>query len=187
MALADLVRTLERDATEQVRALLEAAAVQTAQREADAARRRSEEATHALQAWAEECRARAEERRASAQQAARADVLAARAEMLDRVRTALLAQVPAHASRVGATFARAAIACAGPREGVLRCPPALLDTATALAPASLRVEAADVGCGVVIELASGTQLVATLEALADREWPRLAGAIVALGAAEDAS
>ncbi|HEY5948557.1 MAG TPA: hypothetical protein VIV40_23860 [Kofleriaceae bacterium] len=180
MALADLVQALERDATEQVRALLEAASAQATQLEAEASRRRAEESAHALQAWTDECRARSEERRATAQQAARANVLTARAAMIDRVRAALASQLPEYVTVVGAALARAAIACAAARPGVLSCPPALLDVVRPLAPASLRVEAADVGCGVVIELASGTQIIATLEALATREWPRLAAAIVAL-------
>ncbi len=67
------------------------------------------------------------------------------------------ATIIAHASRVMPVLERAARACAGERPGVTR----------------------EVATGVVIELATGTQIVATLEALVEREWPRLSAAIVA--------
>jgi hypothetical protein len=187
MALAELVQALEREATEQIRALLATASARATQLEDDAARRDRDESAHAAQAWSEECRASADERRAIAQQAARASMLTARAAMLDRVRAALLMQLPAYVERVGAALARAAIECAGARPGVLRCPPGLVAIASAIAPASLHVVSADVGCGVIIELADGTQMVATLEALAEREWPRLAAAVVALAREKIAS
>jgi vacuolar-type H+-ATPase subunit E/Vma4 len=187
MALTELVQAIEREATEQVRALLATASAQAERVEADAARRHSDESAHAVHAWEEECRSRSDERRATAQRSARATMLTARAAMLDRVRAALQAELPAHAERVAAALARAAIDCAGMRAGVLRCPPGLVTVASKLVPASLHVLAADIGSGVIIELADGTQIVATLEALADREWPQLAAAIVAMMREETAS
>ncbi len=157
MALTDLVQALERDAAEQVRALLEAAASAAAHLEAQAARRRDEASTHALDAWRDECRAGADERAAKARRAARARVLTARAAMLDRVRAALLVQLPAVADRVRPALQRAALACAGARPGVSR----------------------EVPTGIVIELPNGTEIVATLEALVERDWPQLATRTVA--------
>lgn len=157
MPLADLVQALERDAAAQIRSLLDTASAHARALEAQAAHDREDRAMRAANACREECRASADERRAAAQQTARAEVLTERAAMLERVRTALLAQLPAYASRVKPALERAAKACAGDRPAVTR----------------------EVPTGVVIELATGTQIVATLEALVEREWPRLSAAIVA--------
>lgn len=157
MPLADLVQALERDAAAQIRSLLETASAHARALEDQAAHEREARASRAADTWRDECCASADERRAAAQQNARAEVLTERAAMLERVRAALLAQLPAYASRVKPALERAAQACAGARPGVRR------ETPT----------------GVVIELATGTHLVATLEALVEREWPRLCAAIVA--------
>ena len=64
---------------------------------------------------------------------------------------------------------------------MLRCPLALADAARAAAPVTLRVEVdAAIATGAIIELASGTQIAATLDAFLDREWPRLACEALAL-------
>jgi vacuolar-type H+-ATPase subunit E/Vma4 len=162
MPLADLVRALEQDAVAQARALLDAATARAGEIEAAAAHDRDDKITHDANACRAQCHAAADERIADAQQRVRATLLAARAEMLDRVRAALLAQLPAHTARVADNLARAARGCAGTAKYVERSVPT----------------------GVVIELESGTQLVATLEALVEREWPRLAAAIVAYAAEE---
>ena len=165
MPLADLIQALERDAAEQIRVLSDVASARAAQLEAEAARRRDDTSANAMQAWRDECRARADEREATVRQAARAAVLASRAAMLDRVRASLLAQLPAYASRVMPALARAALACAGDRPHTRR----------------------DGACGVVIELDTGTQIAATLDALAAREWPSLAAAVVAQASEETMS
>lgn len=185
MALAELVQALEHDAAGQIRALLAAAQAQADQLEADASRGRDDAVARASDAYRAQCRADADARIADAQRASRTAVLAARAAMLDRVRAALRAELPARLDLAGDALVREAIACAGARPGVLRCPPVLVARARELAPSTLRVETAEVGSGVVIELASGTQIVATLDALLGRECPRLAAAIVAAVLAED--
>ncbi len=157
MSVASLVQALERDAAEQIRALLEIAAANVAQLEARAARRRDDASAHACEAWRADCRAHADERIATARRTARSHVLTARAAMLDRVRAAVTALLPAYADRARPALRRAALAAAGGRNGVAR----------------------DVPTGVVIELDTGTEIVATLEALLEREWPRLAAAILA--------
>lgn len=157
MSLADLVQALERDAAQQIRVLLDTAAASAAQLEARAARQRDDTSTHALDTWRAACRAQADDREATARRAARARVLVARATMLERVHAALLAMLPDYASQTRQALRRAALAC------------------TTDPAASVQ----DVATGVVIELPTGTEIVATLEALVDREWPRLAAAIVA--------
>lgn len=180
MPLADLMQTLERDTAAQIRAVLAAAEANAAQVEADAMRSRDEQLARAAQHWCDECQCRADTQLATAQHAARTRVLEARAAMLDRVHEQVRALLPGYLAAVGEALATAAIECAGERPGVLRCTPALAEVAHRLAPSSLRVEpAAAVRTGVIIELAAGTQIVATLDALLAREWPRLAAAIVA--------
>jgi phosphoribosylaminoimidazole carboxylase (NCAIR synthetase) len=165
MPLADLVQALERDAAAQIRVLLDGAASRVAQLEAEAARHRDDMSAQTAQAWRDECRAGADDQEATTRQAARAAVLTARAAMLERVRAALLAQLPAYASRVLPALERAALACAGDR----------------------RFERHDRACGFVLELDTGTHVVATLDALAEREWPSLAAAVVARVDEETAS
>ncbi len=158
MPLADLMQALELEAAESVRAILDDARARAAALEADAARERTERSKRATRERCDACRTDADARLASAHRDARARVLAARAEMLDRVRDAVRAQLPARASEIGDVLVTAAQACAGTTPGVRR----------------------DLPTGVIVELASGTQLVATLDALLDREWPALATAILEL-------
>jgi vacuolar-type H+-ATPase subunit E/Vma4 len=158
--LADLVRALEQDAAAQVRAVLDGAQARADEIAATAAHAREHTLAREAATCRQRCQAAADEKIAVAQQRARATLLAARAEMLERVRATLLAQLPVHTPRVAQALARAARSCAGDVTYVERSVPT----------------------GVVIELASGTQIIASLEALAEREWPRLAAAIVALAA-----
>lgn len=158
MPLADLMQALELEAAESVRAIVDDARARAAALEAAAARERAERSERATRERRDACRTDADARLASAHREARASVLAARAAMLDRVRDAVRAQLPARAGEVGGVLAAAALACAGTAPGVRR----------------------DLPTGVIVELASGTQLVATLDALLYREWPALATVILEL-------
>ena len=165
MPLADLVRALELDAAAQVRALLAGARARADEIEAAAGNGREATLAREIAASNAEYRASADDKVAAVRQRMRTTVLVARAEMLDRVRAALLAQLPAHLPRVAAALARAAQTCVGEAKYV-EC---------------------RVPTGVVLELDNGTQIVATLEALVEREWPRLAAAIIELAAKEETS
>lgn len=158
MPLVDLIQALELEAAENIRALLDEARARAAASEASAARERAEQAERATRERCDACRTEADARLAAAHREARASVLAARAAMLDRVREAVRAQIPARAAEIAELLAAAAQACTGGAPGVRR----------------------DLPTGVVVELACGTQIVATLDALLDREWPALAAEIVAL-------
>ena len=182
MALAELLTALERDTEAEIRAILVAGTADAARIDEDSARTRAARiASDAAPAIADR-RAADEARVAEAGHETRAVVLAARAAMLARIRAAVQAELPALVdARLGAALIAAAIACAGGEAGVLRCVPALAEVARAVAPATLRIEVdAAVATGAIIELASGTQIAATLEAFLDREWPRLACEALAL-------
>jgi len=181
VALAELVRAIELDAAAQIRALRAAAEADAARIDADAARARDDRTATATQAFAGERQALADAAIAAAERDARARALATRAAMLERVHAAVHARLPELLDdTVGRALLAGALACAGTSPGVVRCAPRLVAHARAIAPPSLRVEGdAQVATGVVIELATGTQIVATLEALCEREWPRLAAAALA--------
>lgn len=191
MAIADLLQALERDAAAQARALVDDARARAAEIEAAALRAREASSARELAAARDACQAAADEQVFGAGQRARATLLTARAEMLERVRAALRAQLPAVLAErgdVADALATAAFRCAGDRPGTVRCAPAIAAHLRATAPATLRIEPAeDVATGVVIELDAGPTFVATLDALVDRDWPRLAGAIVALAGEEPLS
>jgi vacuolar-type H+-ATPase subunit E/Vma4 len=182
MALAELLSAFERDTEAEVRTILAAGTADAAQIDEDSARARTEQVARAAAPAIADRRAADDAKVAEATHRARAEVLAARAAMLDRIRTAVRAELEGLVdARLGAALIGAAIACAADEPGVLRCSPALADAARAAAPATLRVEVeAAVVTGAVIELASGTQIAATLDAFLDREWPRLACEALAL-------
>ena len=161
MALADLLRSFERDAETEIRAIAERAATDAAQVTEDAERVRRERIEGATQAFAAERRAANDSEIAAAAREARTSVLIARAAMLDRIRTAIAAELVtllARDPRLAAALERTAYAFAGGEAGELQRTPT----------------------GVVLELASGTRIDATLAALLEREWPQLACDALAL-------
>ena len=182
MALAELLSAFERDTEAEVRAILAQGTADVAQIDEDSARARAEEIARAAAPAIADRRAADDARIAEATHRARADVLAARAAMLDRLRAAVRAELEGLVdAQLGAALIGAAVACAAGEPGVLHCSLALADAARAASPATLRVEVdAAVATGAVIELASGTQIAATLDAFLDREWPRLACEALAL-------
>jgi vacuolar-type H+-ATPase subunit E/Vma4 len=182
VALADLLSALERDTQAEVRAILAAGAADAARIDEESTAARAEQIARAAAPAIADLRAADEARLAEITHRARADVLAARAAMLERIRAATRAELAGLVdTRLGDGLITAALACAGAEPGVLRCAPALASAARAAAPATLRVEVdAAVATGVVVELASGTQIAATLDAFLEREWPRLACEALAL-------
>lgn len=178
MALADLLRVLEDGASAEVRAIAEAAAGEAARVETEAFARRSERVARAMAVCAATRRAAGEVEIAAANRAARAEILAARAAMLERIRAAVSAQLPdvlAGEPELRRALVAAALACVGDEAGTLRCPVVMVELAREASPAAIRVEAdPGVATGVVIELASGTRIDATLATLLDRMWPALA-------------
>ena len=180
MPLADLLRSLEQDAAGQVRAVLAHGEAAAEQVDTEATRSRDDQLARAAGEHRATCQCTADARIAQAQHAARTRVLEARAAMLARVLDDVRAALPASLPAAAPALARAAIAHAGAREGVVRCTPAIVDDVRAAAAAHLHVEASSaVRAGVVIDVAGGTQIVATLDALLEREWPRLAAALLA--------
>jgi vacuolar-type H+-ATPase subunit E/Vma4 len=178
MALAELLRMLEDDAAAEVRAITSAGAAEAARIESEAARARTERLANATTAFAAERRAAADAELAAVTRAARADVLDARAAMLDRIRSAVVGELPDLLTgdpELGRALVDAALACVGDEPGILRCGPSLAGAARASAPAAIRVEVGpDLATGVVIELAAGTRIDATLAAVLERAWPALA-------------
>lgn len=178
MALAELLRVLEHDTAAEVRAIAAAGAGEAARIESEAAGARSERVSRAIAVFAAERQAAADVELAAATRGARADVLAARAAMLDRIRDAVLGELPdllAGDPALGRAVVSSALACVGDEPGTLCCAPRLADLARASAPPAIRVEVEpNVATGVVIELATGTRIDATLTALLDHAWPALA-------------
>lgn len=178
MALAELLRVLEDGTTAEVRAIAEAAASEAARIEAEASARRTDRIASATAACTSTHRAAGDAEIASAGRAARADILAARAAMLERIRAGVCEQLPgvlAADPELQRALVVAALACVGDEPGTLRCSPRLAELAREAAPAAIRVEdAPETATGVVIELASGTCIDATLTTLLDRMWPALA-------------
>ena len=184
MALAELLRVLEHDAATEVAAIRAAGAAEAARIDADSAAARGERVADALAAFAAQRRAALDAELAAVTRDARARVLAARAAMLDRIRGAVLGELPglvAGDPELAQAVVAAALACVGDEPGTLRCAPPLAELARAAAPPAIRVELdAAVATGVVIELPSGTRIDATLAALLDRAWPTLACEALAL-------
>jgi vacuolar-type H+-ATPase subunit E/Vma4 len=178
MALDDLLHAIERDAETEIRAIRAAGEAEAARIEADAAQARAQRIAAAIAAFAGDRRAAADLELATAARCAQADLLAARSAMLDRIRAAICAELPALVAdqpRLGARLLAAVLAYAGDAAGTLRCAPSLVDAARAAAPPSLRVEGDPaVSTGAIVELAAGTRIDATLAALLEREWPGLA-------------
>lgn len=156
MALGDLLAALERDADAEVRAITAAASDDAARIEADAARRCAAELADALRDLTERERARHAAQVAEHELAHRRAVLEARAAMLDRVRARMRELLPGLVDdTLRARFAAAASAFG---DGARR----------------------DVPTGVVVTLADGTLVEASLEAILASVWPRLAGDALAL-------
>lgn len=177
LALSELLRVLENDTAAEVRAIAEAAAGEAARIETAGSARRSERIASAMAAFAAERRAAGDSEIAAANRVARADILVARAAMLERVRAGVreqLLDVLAGDPELGRALATAALACVGDEPGTLRCAPLIADIAREAAPAAIRVEAEPGVTGVVIDLATGTRIDATLTTLLDRVWPTLA-------------
>lgn len=175
MALAELLATLERDGEAQVRAELAAAEADAARIEAAEGRARAERLTSAGSRVRAELRASADVQIADAMRAARTNVLAARAALLERLRPAVRAQLPDRTADIGDALVDAALAHAR-GGGELRCAPALVARARERALQAITVVADPTVTGVVLELANGARIEATLDAVLDRAWVQLAPA-----------
>ena len=160
MPLGELLQALERDADAEARAVTAAAEADVARIDAESARRCGEELARAVRAATEEQRLAADARLADAERQRRREILEARAAMLGRIRAGVHEELP----RVIDDGLRAKLAAAAGEfgEGTSR------DTPT----------------GVVVELADGTRVDATLDAMLERAWPRLAAEALALVDAE---
>jgi hypothetical protein len=170
MPLANLIGALEQAAEAEALAVREAARVRVEQLEAEAARVRAERSAEAARSRGDVCQAEADQRLVAAQRATRARVLTARAELLERVHAAVRARLLAAVPRVASDLAQAALACG---DGRARCHPSL-------APFVPGASVDEALSGVVIDQPSGNQIVATLDALLAREWPRLAATVITL-------
>lgn len=179
MPLGELLDAMQREATSEAAAIVEGARQRAEQLAAQAASERALRRSQEIARFARDAQTASDAVLAATHHTATAATLRARAELLDRVHRELTSLLPELASAIGPRLVAAALACADRGAGVLRCAPALADHARQAAPASIVVEArAEVATGVQIELASGTLIVATLAALCEREWPRLAGRVV---------
>jgi vacuolar-type H+-ATPase subunit E/Vma4 len=152
MPLAALIATLEGDVDGEVGAMLEAARAEAATIAAASARACDDHLAAATRAFTAEQQAAADARIAVVERRARRDVLAARDDMLARIRETVRAMLPTILDDVLRTKLRAA---AG--DGARGVP-----------------------TGYVAELAGGTLVEATLEAVLDRAWPHLAPEALAL-------
>lgn len=180
MALDELLRTLERDATAEADAIVAEARAFAAQLDESTARaRQARDAADAAHATAT-AQAASDGARHDADHRARTQALTARAAMLARVRAAALAALPEalarHAEALGPRLVEAARACAGDAPGELRCAPVLREHVGATA---LRVVEDPALTGVIIALDRGVRIDATLAAVLARAWPRLAAAALA--------
>jgi vacuolar-type H+-ATPase subunit E/Vma4 len=178
MPIDELLHAFEHDTDAEIRAIVAQAERDAAELEAAAERQRHATVADAAGTYEAACRHDADLRIATAAREARLAVLRAQAEMLGRVRAALVAALPARLAgdeALALALVESAVECAGPGRGVLHCPPALESVACLHAPAQLAVSSDGPNAsGVVIELASGARIDATLETLLAREWPRLA-------------
>lgn len=189
MPIADLLSNLEREGEAEIRVLLAAAEAEVARIEAESARSRAHRLTASGKVVQAEHQAAADLEIAAATRRAREDVLTARAGVLSRVlavtRDLLPALVAEHGERLAPNLIAAALACTGCEPGVVRCAPSIVACARAAAPPNLRVEPdLLIATGVVIELDRGTRIEASLDALLDREWPRLAPRVLEAVASE---
>jgi hypothetical protein len=76
---------------------------------------------------------------------------------------------------LGRALVAAALVCVGDAAGTLCTAPVLAEAARAAAPPAIRVEVdTAVATGVVVELATGTRIDATLTTLLEHAWPTLA-------------
>ncbi|HTJ45201.1 MAG TPA: hypothetical protein VL463_24010 [Kofleriaceae bacterium] len=177
MALGELLHALERDGDAAARAVRDAAAAEIARLDAGAARARAARLAEDRDAFGAAAQARADARVADAVRVSRATTFAARADLLGRVRDALRGALPSvlreRADTLGPALVTAAIDAAGGAAGVMQVAPAIEACARAAAPPTLRIELAEV-TGAVIELERGVRIDATLDAILDRSWPRLA-------------
>lgn len=156
MALGDLLAALSRDADAEVRSTTAAAEQDAAQIEADTARRCNTALSDAMRDITERERAKYAARIAEQEHHHRRAILEARFSMLERLRAAVRERLPALVDHeLRERFASAAILFG---DGIRH----------------------DVPTGVVIELADGTRIEASLEATLEREWPRLAGEALSL-------
>jgi vacuolar-type H+-ATPase subunit E/Vma4 len=156
MPLADLLGALERHAADEASAIAAAADADVARIDAASARACSDCLADAIRIATDEARALAGAQLAEAEQRRRRSVLEARAAMLDRIRAALAGELPSLVDP--ALRERLAAAALTYGEGTVRQVPS----------------------GVVIERADGMRIDATLEALLDQQWPRLAAEALAL-------
>lgn len=182
MALPELIEAFERDTQAEVAAIRSAVEAEIRTIDAEASRARAERIASAAAATAVEHRAQADADVAAALHRARAEIYTHRSAMLRRLRAEIERHLPSLLdSAVGDALLRVAIACAGDEPGMLHCTPVLALRARVLAPPSLQVVGDDaVATGVIIELASGTRIDATLARLLDREWAQLSGEAVRL-------
>lgn len=177
MALADLLVAIEAEVNAEISAVVAAGDTDVRAIEELAKRSREDRGAAARSGWQTELQLTADREIGDAARVSRATALATRAAMLERVRNATRALLPRLLDdKLGALLIDAALSCArGP--GVIRCAPRI--AAQLKAPVDLSVELDASITGVEIELASGTRIVATLDALFEREWPRLAATAVA--------
>jgi vacuolar-type H+-ATPase subunit E/Vma4 len=183
MPLAELLGAFERDAAAELRAIADAADADAARIDREGRLARDERIARANATTAAELQVLADRELAEAAHGARIAALAARAAMLDRVRVTVRAELPRllGTPAVAERLVRAAVACAEGGTGELRCAHELVALARAAAPPTLAVIGDPaIATGIVIELASGIRIDASLATLFDREWPRLACDALAL-------
>ena len=183
MALQDLLASLERDATAEADALLEAARARAASIAADAAARTAQRRRETLEVKERELVAAAELAAAQARRTARARTLQARERAIERVFAAVTAGLPdaagspAFLAALPARFAQAR-ACVGETPGVVRSAPALVRALRKLAAGTedLKVVADKaVATGFVLSAGDGSLDVdETLTARLARRRPQLA-------------
>lgn len=156
MPLADLLGAIERDASDEVRAIAVAADAEVARIDAASDHACSDCLANAIRVATEEQRALAATRLADAERRQRRAVLEARAAMLERIRVAIGDELP---GLVDAPLrAKLVAAAATYGDGTLR------ETPT----------------GVIVERADGTRIEATLAAMLEVGWPRLASEALVL-------
>lgn len=156
MPLADLLGALERYATDEARAIAAAAEAEVARIDAASVHACGDCLAEAVRIATDEQRALAGTVLADVDRRRRRAVLEARAAMLERIRAAVRDELPALVD--AALRAKLTAAASAYGDGTLR----------------------EVPTGVIIERADGTRIDATLEAMLDRNWPRLAGEALAL-------
>ena len=163
MAIVDLLATLERVAGDETHALRAVADADAAGIDAESARVREQRLAAAIRETTDGQRAIAEGRCADAQRAHRRATLDARAAMLARIREAVRAELPALVDEAVRARLRAALSRHVDDTAVVH------ETPT----------------GFVAELAGGTRVDATLDAILEHAWPRLATHAIALVDAEE--